>query len=366
MEVPYLSFDFHMALEAKIQEAFNDFLRSQWYVLGEGVKIFEKELSAFHTMPHAVGVASGLDALIIALKVLDIGHGDEVIVPSNTYIATWLAVTQVGAVIVPVEPDLHTYNIDPQNIEQAISEKTKAIIPVHLYGLSCDMKAIMDVANKNGLFVIEDNAQAIGALHHGQRTGTYGHINAFSFYPGKNLGALGDAGAIVTTNLEWADRAKSLRNYGSAVKYYNEEIGMNSRLDELQARLLSVKLPHIDQWNQERKAIADRYLAGLSGLSDIILPAEGMPGNHVFHIFSIRSAKRDALQAFLKETGIHTMIHYPVPPHLQKAYRHLEFRKGDFPLAEEIAGTQLSLPIYPGLSSEKVDYVMDKIREFFH
>lgn len=348
-----------------MQETFNDFLQSQWYVLGEGVKSFEKELSAFHSVPYAVGVASGLDALNISLKVLGIGQGDEVIVPSNTYIATWLAVTQVGADIVPVEADIHTYNIDPKKIEKAITENTKAIIPVHLYGLSCDMNAIMDIANKNGLYVIEDNAQAIGAIHEGQRTGSYGHINAFSFYPGKNLGALGDAGAIVTDNKQWAEKARSLRNYGSAIKYYNEEIGMNSRLDELQARLLSVKLPYIDEWNEERRKIAKRYQDGLSAIPDIILPVPDDSGNHVFHIYSIRTSKRDELQSFLKEKGIQTMIHYPVPPHLQKAYYHLGYQKGDFPLAEEIANTQLSLPIYPGLSSEKVDYVIEKVCQFF-
>jgi len=350
----------------ELKTAFDHFINSGWYVLGERVKEFEKNYASFNGVQHCAGVANGLDALIIALKTLNIGNGDEVIVPSNTYIATWLAVSAVGAIPVPVEPNPETYNINPDLIKERISSRTKAIIPVHLYGQCCEMDAILKIAHENNLAVVEDNAQAQGASYHGKLTGSFGDINATSFYPGKNLGAFGDAGAVTTNSHELFEKACSIRNYGSAIKYYNEIKGMNSRLDELQAGFLNLKLQHLPHWNNQRKTIANAYQHLLANAGDLILPQTAPGADSVFHLYVIRTKKRNELQQFLTGKGIGTLIHYPVPPHLQKAYSELNYHKGDFPVAEEIADTCLSLPVYPGLTEKEVDYISNSIKAFFN
>jgi dTDP-4-amino-4,6-dideoxygalactose transaminase len=288
---------------------------------------------------------------------LGIGPGDEVIVPSNTYIATALAVSHVGATPVFVEPRIETYNINPELIPQAITKKTKAIMPVHLYGQACEMDVIMEIAKAHNLYVVEDNAQAHRSSFKGQFTGSFGDINGTSFYPGKNLGALGDAGAITTNNEELAERIKTLRNYGSAVKYYNEEIGYNNRLDELQAAFLRVKLNYLQEWTNQRKEIAQWYNEGLKLRNDLVLPHVHENADHVYHLYVVRTSDREKLQQELTEKGIQTMIHYPVPPHLQKAYKHLGYKEGNFPIAEEIARSCLSLPVWPGMLKSDIDKV---------
>jgi len=294
-----------------------------------------------------------------------VGAGDEVIVPSNTYIATALAVSYTGAKPIFVEPGIDTYNIDPAKIEAAITPKTKAIMPVHLYGQACEMDRIIEIAKKHHLYVIEDNAQAHGAAFKGRLTGSFGQVNGTSFYPGKNLGALGDAGAVTTNDQAIAEKISRLRNYGSGKKYYNEEIGFNCRLDEVQAGFLSVKLKYLSQWTEQRKAIAGWYNKGLKGIGDLKLPHTAEGATHVYHIYLIRTKQREDLQKYLAENGIGTMIHYPVPPHLQKAYQHLGYKKGDFPVAEKIADTCLSLPLWPGMTEQQVEDVSEIIRRFF-
>ena len=350
----------------KLLPSFEQFIDKGWYILGDQVKQFEKDYASYCGAAYCAGLANGLDALIVALKVLGIGEGDEVIVPSNTYIASWLAVSYVGAVPVPVEPRLATYNINPDLIEPAITPKTKAIMPVHLYGQCCEMDAIMHIAKKHNLFVVEDNAQAQGASYREKKTGSFGHINATSFYPGKNLGAYGDAGAVTTNDEKLLTKATTFRNYGSQKKYYNEIKGINSRLDELQAGFLSIKLTHLDAWTAERVHIANTYNQKLAGIGDLILPEVATHASHVYHLYVIRTKQRDALQHFLSEQGVGTLIHYPVPPHMQEAYQELNYRKGDFPLAEEIAETCLSLPIYPGLTEEEINQVVSAITSFFN
>lgn len=353
-------------VKAELLPSFENFIDKGWYILGDQVKAFETEYAAYCNASHCAGVANGLDALIIALKALDIKEGDEVIVPSNTYIASWLAVSYVGAIPVPVEPNPVTYNIDPNLISAAITPKTKAIMPVHLYGQCCEMDDIMNIAKKHNLFVIEDNAQSQGASFNGKTTGSIGDINGTSFYPGKNLGAYGDAGAITSNNPDLIQKAFTIRNYGSNKKYYNEVKGINSRLDELQAGFLSIKLKYIDNWTRERQAIASTYNQLLKGLNDVVIPETAAGATHVYHLYVIRTSKRDALQQHLTAQGIGTLIHYPLPPHLQEAYKDLNFKKGDFPLAEAIAETCLSLPMYPGLSAEEINKVCDSIKAFFN
>lgn len=310
-----------------------------------------------------VGVGNGLDALFLALKALGVGEGDEVIVPSNTYIATALAVTYVGATPVFVEPDIRTFNIDPVKIENAITDKTKAIMPVHLYGQACDMDPIMEIARKHNLYVVEDCAQAHGATYKGKVIGSFGDAAGFSFYPGKNLGALGDAGATVTNDEELAKKIRALGNYGSDYKYHHIYQGNNSRLDELQAAFLAAKLSILDKVNENRRSIADKYLAGIKN-SEIILPFVPEYANPVWHIFAIRCKRRDELEKFLNDAGIGTNKHYPIPIHLQECYKDLGFKEGDFPIAEEISSTQLSIPMYYGMTDEEVQYVIDKVNEF--
>ncbi|HOY15175.1 MAG TPA: DegT/DnrJ/EryC1/StrS family aminotransferase [Saprospiraceae bacterium] len=364
MEVPYLDLSFanlnhKLALLAAVERVID----SGWTILGKEVEQFEMLWASYVGTRYAIGVANGLDAMIIALEVLGVGPADEVIVPSNTYIATWLAVSRVGAKIIPVEPDITTFNIDAAAIQKAISPRTKAAIVVHLYGRPCPMKEIMEMAGASGIFIIEDNAQAQGASTDGQMTGSFGHINATSLYPGKNFGALGDAGVITTNQKEWSEKCRVYRNYGSQNKYENELLGYNSRLDEVQAAMLSVKLEFLKENNVFRAHIANTYNEQLSGIDKVFLPTLS-PGN-VWHIYPILVERRDALMSYLKENGIGTLIHYPIPAHLQKAYAHLGYQLGDFPIAEKIAAEILSLPIYPGMRPEQVEYVCEKIKAFF-
>jgi dTDP-4-amino-4,6-dideoxygalactose transaminase len=366
MKIPFLSFEqTNHQVKSEVLAAMERVFDSKWYVLGEEVKKFEKEYAGFNHTNFCVGVANGLDALILSLKALDIHEGDEVIVPSNTYIASVLAISYVGATPVFVEPDPGTYNIDPKKIQQSITAKTKAIMPVHLYGQACEMDQIMSIAKKNNLYVVEDNAQSQGAVYNGKAAGSFGDVNATSFYPGKNLGALGDAGAVTTNNEALANKVSVLRNYGSQKKYFNEVKGVNSRLDEMQAAILSVKLKYLNEWTKERLKIAGWYDQGLKGAGDIILPQTADKATHVYHLYVIRTKKRDALQEHLNQSGIGTLIHYPVPPHLQKAYQSLKYKKGDFPIAENIADTCLSIPLYIGLKEEEVMKVCEAIKIFF-
>jgi dTDP-4-amino-4,6-dideoxygalactose transaminase len=366
MQVPFLSFtDTNNLIKDEIINEFQSFIDSGWYILGKRLEKFEIEYAKFSKTKYSVGVANGLDAIIIALKTLNIGAGDEVIVPSNTYIATWLAVSYVGATPVPVEPRLNTYNINPELIQEKITRRTKAIIPVHLYGQCCEMDEIINIAKKNNLFIVEDNAQAQGATFKNKSTGSFGEINATSFYPGKNLGAFGDAGAISTDNEVLANRAQVIRNYGSQKKYFNQEKGLNSRLDELQAGMLSIKLKHLSFWNAQRNEIANCFSEKLSNIDDLVLPQIAENASSVFHLYVIRTTRRDELQTYLSNHGVGTLIHYPLPPHLQEAYKDLKYKKGDFPIAEKIADTCLSLPIYPGLNSLQIDYICEKIKLFY-
>jgi dTDP-4-amino-4,6-dideoxygalactose transaminase len=366
MIIPFLSFEqANKSIKTQMLSAFESFFDSGYYVLGSKVKQFEQEYANFNQVVHCVGLSNGLDALHIALMTLGVGAGDEVIVPSNTYIATVLAISYVGATPIFVEPDINTYNIDPSKIEQAITPNTKAIMPVHLYGQSCEMESIMAIAQKHQLFVVEDNAQSQGALFNGKMTGSWGQINGTSYYPGKNLGALGDAGAVTTNDEVLAKKAAILRNYGSKKKYYNEVIGHNMRLDECQAAFLSVKLSYLPTWTKQRQEIAAYYFEELKSINELTLPDIHPNATHVFHLFVIRTQYRDALQKHLSESGIGTLIHYPIPPHLQEAYKHLGFKKGDLPIAELIAETCLSLPIWPGMTKEMVVYIAQSIRSFY-
>lgn len=354
MKVPFL--DLHAAyleLKPEIDAAIARVLDSGWYILGPEVEAFEAEYADYCEAEHAIGVANGLDALHLALLAMGVGPGDEVIVPSNTYIATWLAVSQCGATPVPVEPVEATYNIDPARIEAAITPATRVILPVHLYGQPADLDPILAIARKHGLRVLEDAAQAHGARYKGRRIGAHGDAVAWSFYPGKNLGALGDGGAVTTNDPEIADRIRVLRNYGSRVKYVNEVKGFNSRLDPIQAAVLRVKLRVLDEWNARRRGIAQRYLAGLAG-SGLLLPQVPEWAEPVWHLFVVRHPERDALVQRLNEAGVGTLIHYPVPPHLQEAYAEMGFEVGAFPVAERMAGNVMSLPMGAQMAAEGV------------
>jgi len=338
----------YQELKEEIDAAIKQVLEGGWYILGPEVENFERDYAKYCGASFAVGVANGLDALHLALTAMGIGEGDEVIVPSNTYIATWLAVSHCGAKPVSVEPDEATYNIDPGLIEAAITPRTKAILPVHLYGQPADLDPILAIARKYGLRVLEDAAQAHGARYKGKRIGCHGDAVAWSFYPGKNLGALGDGGAITTNDPELVDRLRVLRNYGSRVKYVNDVQGWNSRLDPIQAAVLRVKLRYLDEWNVRRSAIAHQYLGNMR--NDLLtLPHTPEWADSVWHLFVVRHPNRDALQQHLKDAGVGTLIHYPIPPHLQAAYRSLEYSEGDFPIAEKMAREILSLPMGPHL-----------------
>ena len=364
MKIPFVSFiPMEREIDADIRKAFERVYKRSWYIGGIEDKEFEKAYAQYCDAEYCVGTGNGLDSLMLSLKALEIGQGDEIIVPSNTYIATALAVTYVGARLVFVEPDIRTFNINPTLIEAAITEKTKAIMPVHLYGQACDMDPIMVIAKKYNLFVIEDCAQAHGATYKGKKVGSFGDAAGFSFYPGKNLGALGDAGAAVTSDKLLAEKIRALGNYGSDYKYHHIYKGNNSRLDEMQAAFLSAKLPQLDKINEVRRKVANRYLNEITN-SEIILPYVDKNCVPVWHIFGIRCKKRDKLEAFLNEREIGTNKHYPIPMHLQECYKDLGYKKGDFPIAEEISETQLSIPMYYGMSEEEIQYVIDSIIEF--
>ncbi len=349
-------------LRTELEQSFDRVLNSGWYILGPEVDAFEAEYAAYCEASYCVSVANGLDALHLALLALGVEADDEVIVPSNTYIATWLAVSHCGAIPVPVEPDAATYNIDPAKIEAAITSRTKVILPVHLYGQPADMEPILAIAKKHGLRVLEDGAQAHGARYKGKRLGAHGDVVAWSFYPGKNLGAYGDGGAITTNDPEIAERISVLRNYGSRVKYVNEVRGFNSRLDPIQAAALRVKLKVLDEWNARRANIAARYSNELVNTA-LILPAAPEWAEPVWHIYVVQHPQRDNLQKTLQEAGIGSLIHYPIPPHLQKAYTELGFGKGDFRIAEQIHNNVLSLPIGPHLGNTCVESVIETLKK---
>lgn len=365
MNVPFLDLKpAYRELQTELDAAWRRVIESGWYVLGEEVEAFEREFAAYCGAKHCVGVGNGLDALILILRAHEIGPESEVIVPANTYIATWLAVSYVGATPVPVEPDLQTFNLDPDRIEAAITSRTRAIIPVHLYGQPAAMDAIREIALRHGLKIIEDAAQAHGGAFQGKRTGNLGDAAAFSFYPTKNLGAFGDAGAVVTDDDGIADRVRVLRNYGSRAKYYNEVKGVNSRLDPIQAAFLRVKLKCLDDWNARRGQIARQYLEGLNECPDLILPSVADGAEPAWHQFVLRHPRRDQLQKHLNESGVGTLVHYPVPPHLSGAYASSGWKRGDFPLTEELADTVLSIPIGPHLRDDEIAFVIHTLQAF--
>ncbi len=343
-------------------EAVQRVLGSGMYILGNEVKSFEKNFSDYIGSRYCVGLNSGLDALILAFRALEIGANDEVIVPANTYIASVLGVTENGAIPIFVEPDEY-YNLDPSKIEEAITSRTKAILAVHLYGNPADMNKIKDIADRHGLYLIEDCAQSHGANIGGKMTGTFGHIGCFSFFPTKNLGAFGDAGAIVTDDEDLSEKIKILRNYGSKIRYYNDILGVNSRLDELQAALLDVKLKHLDELNDERRAIAYKYLSGITN-PFVYLPELRDKFFNVWHLFIIRTDYRDKLAEYLSANDIQTLIHYPVPPYLAKCYKQLGYKSGSFPITEAYASQVLSIPMYNGMLDEEIEYVIKTINNW--
>lgn len=362
MKVPFLDFSaVHDTINQDILDAAHRVIKSGFYVLGNEVSLFEDEFAAYCGVSNCVGVANGLDALRILLDAYEIGPGDEVIVPTNTFIATWLAVSQTGATIVPVEPHPLTKNIDPACIRDAISPRTKAIIPVHLYGLPAEMNEINAIAAEFGLIVIEDAAQAQGARYFGKRTCSLGSAAATSFYPGKNLGALGDGGAILTDDDKIAERCRYIRNYGSSIKYKHDYIGCNSRLDEIQAAILRVKLKHLDEFNALRCSVAARYSLGIKS-SVVHKPAVVDGFDSVYHLYVISTERRDELEMFLRERDIGSLIHYPIPPHKQLCYRDMNNLK--FPIAEKLSTTVLSLPIFPGMRNDQVDFVIQAVNDF--
>lgn len=362
MHIPFLDLKApYLELQSELDATYQRVMDSGWYILGQEVEAFEAEFATYCGTKHCISVANGLDALHLILRAMDIGIGDEVIVPSNTYIATWLAVSYAGATPIPVEPDPQTYNIDTAQIEAAITPKTKAILAVHLYGQPADMDRIWEIAEHYQLQVIEDAAQAHGARYKGQRTGGLADAAGFSFYPGKNLGALGDGGAVTTNNDDLATKIRLLRNYGSRVKYLNEVKGFNSRLDELQAAFLRVKLAKLDEWNDRRNQIAKQYLEALAGAPDLTLPFVPEWAEPVWHLFVVQSAHRSALQQHLKELGVNTLIHYPVPPHLAEAYAEEVYRS--LPIAEHLAESVLSLPIGPHMTSAQMMSTIDAVQK---
>ncbi len=362
MKVPFLELKpAYEELRAGLDAAYQRVMKSGWYLLGRESEAFESEFAGYCGTKHCVAVGSGLDALHLILRAYDIGSGDEVIVPAHTFIATWLAVSNAGATPVPVEPDSGTYNLDPDRIEAAITPRTKAIMPVHLYGQPADMDPITQVARRHGLKVVEDNAQAQGARYKGRRTGSLGDAAGSSFYPAKNLGAFSDAGAVTTDDAQLADRVRRLRNYGSKEKYYHETKGFNSRLDELQAAFLRVKMKFLDEWNARRRDIAARYLADLSHVPNLTLPFVPDWAEPVWHLFVVRHPGRGAFQRKLAAADIGTTIHYPVPPHLSGAYADGSWSRGAFPIAENLADTVLSLPMGPHLSPEQTSRVIEEV-----
>lgn len=357
MKSPYLE------LKKELDEAYFRFMESGWYVLGEETRAFEQEYADFCGTAHCVGVSNGLDALHLGLLALGVSPGDEVIVPSNTYIATWLAVSYVGATPVPVEPDPPTFNLDPARIEAAITSRTRAILPVHLYGQPADMDPIMKIAEGYGLKVLEDNAQSQGAIYKGRRTGTLGHAAAHSFYPGKNLGAFGEAGAVTSDDPEVDNKVRLLRHYGSEKKYHNKMKGYNNRLDELQAAFLRVKLRKLDEWNDRRRKIASIYQSELNTLDGLILPHTPDWANPVWHQYVVRHPRREALMKALSDHRIGSLVHYPIPPHLSEAYVS-DQNWPELPIAKDMANTALSVPMGPHMSEEQAQDVIQTIKNF--
>lgn len=364
IEVPFVSVELmHQEVQEEINKALCDVINDNWFILGKKNEIFEKEFAIYCGVKYCIGCGNGLDALYLLLKAYGIKEGDEIIVPSNTFIATVLAVTRTGAIPIFVEPRLDDYTIDALRIEERITKKTKVIIAVHLYGQTADMDEINKIARKYNLIVIEDAAQAHGAKYKGRSAGSLGDAAGFSFYPGKNLGAMGDAGAVTTNDREIAIKVRALSNYGSDFKYHHIYQGVNSRMDELQAAILSVKLKKLNDWNQHRKKIAERYLEKIQN-NKIIKPVVSNDRIHTWHIFALRTEKRDELKDYLNKNGIGTNIHYPIPIHLQKGYRELGLKRGALPIAEEISRTELSIPLYYGMQEEQIDYVIGLIDKF--
>lgn len=365
LNVPFASFaPMHEEIKEKLTEAYQKVMNSNYFIQGRECETFEKAFATYCESDYCIGVANGLDALYLILTAYEIGKGDEVIVPSNTFIATALAVSRVGAKPIFVEANIDTYNIDETKIENAITNRTRAIMAVHLQGRSADMDSIQEIANKYNLLVIEDAAQAHGARYKGKKVGGLGDAAAFSFYPGKNLGALGDGGAVVTNDKVLAEKVRAIGNYGSDIKYHHIYQGTNSRLDELQAAFLSVKLSELDRWNQERKRIANKYFEGITNKEILLPPKSNNDYDHIYHVFAIRCNRRDELEKYLNENGVGTVKHYPVPIHLQDCYSNLGIEKGKLPIAEEISSTILSIPLYYGMSDEEVNYVIDVLNKF--
>lgn len=364
MKISFLNFKpMHTEIRDEILNQFKEVYDKNSFILGESVEAFEAEFSKYCGVRYCISCGNGLDALSIILRGYDIGEGDEVIVPANTFIATALAVSYVGAKVVLVDPDIKTFNIDVKKIEGAITKRTKAIIAVHLYGRPADIDEIKILCKRYNLKLIEDSAQAHGAIYNGNKTGNLGDAAGFSFYPGKNLGALGDAGAVLTNDSALAEKVRTIRNYGSKIKYYNEYKGINSRLDEVQAEFLRVKLKYLDKWNADRRRIVKLYLGKINN-NKLIMPYVTSVYESVWHVMPIRSEYRDELKKYLEERGIDTLIHYPVPIHLQEAYKDLSYKIGDFKVAEVISETELSLPIWYGMSDEEIDYVIDALNKW--
>ena len=364
MQVPFLDLQAaYIELKPALDEAIDRVLRKGWFILGEELQAFETEFAVYTGAQHCSGTANGLDALILALRALEIGPGHEVLVPSNTFIATWLAVTHTGALPIPIEPDPRTYTMNVDHLKSALTKRTRGIIPVHLYGQPADLDPILAFAREHNLYVIEDAAQAHGACYKGVPIGHHGDIVTWSFYPGKNLGALGDGGAITTNNEALVERIRSLRNYGSSQKYIHQDLGYNSRLDELQAAVLRVKLQYLDQWNQRRKHIAERYQHAFQNTA-VTPPYVPDWADPVWHLYVVRTQERNRLQGYLAEQGIQTLIHYPIPPHQQQAYNHLDFSTYDLSFTEQLHTQLLSLPIGPQLQPDHVDRVIQAVQEW--
>ncbi len=364
MNIPFVSLEpMHKEIESDVLSKFKEVYNKSWFINGEEVEKFEEEFAEYCDVKYCIGCGNGLDALYLILKAYDIGNEDEVIIPSNTFIATALAVTYAGAKSIFVEPDLDTFNLDINLIERSITSKTKAIIPVHLYGQPVDMDTINAIAQRYDLKVIEDAAQSHGALYKGKKTGSLGDVAGFSFYPGKNLGALGDGGAITTNDSKLADRLRALGNYGSNRKYHHDFKGVNSRLDEIQAAILRIKLKYLEKWNEDRRRVAKSYLNNITN-NDVILPSKDENSNHSWHLFVVKSEYRDKLKQYLQENNINTQIHYPIPIHLQNGYKDFGFVEGDFPISEKLSYEVLSLPIWYGMSDEHIKYVIDIINKW--
>lgn len=365
MKVPFATFlPMHNEIRQELDSAYNRVLDKSYFIHGDECRKFEEEFAEYCGVKYCVGVATGLDALFLILKAMNIGNGDEVIVPSNTYIATALAVSYTGAKPIFVEPEIETFNINPSRIEEKITSNTKAIIAVHLQGRTADMEAINVIAKKHNLKVIEDAAQAHGAKYKGKKAGSLCDAAGFSFYPGKNLGALGDGGCITTNNKKLADKVRALGNYGSDYKYHHIYKGVNSRLDEIQAAFLRVKLPNLDRWNEDRRATAKKYFESIKNPL-IKLPLKSTDEfEHIYHVFVIRCDKRDELEKYLNVNGVGTVKHYPIPMHEQECYKDLEIKHGELPIAEEISRTVLSIPMYYGMTDEEINYVIEVINKF--